>query len=242
MPLPQTPPGGGGRPARTHWHYVTTKPSQQWGAWIAGPCHWFTCHTNGRSVPCLHEMTGGELTCERCSAGQGTDVIGYQPIYRELDGRPCMVIVHEYSREVIDKLRLHQRVIVGRGPKTSDGVYIAPAMQAQPRYHSTLADRMRAADLTETLLRLWRLPDLEAWYRQTHGAPTSSTSSAPEPGPVPAETTPLRSDGKPFGAMNRAAAARYKGPEVPASEATDAIIKRFGNNVAKLPPSQNGQH
>lgn len=170
MSLPQHTPGEGGRRPRTHFTYVGPHKGKAFSAWMAGPAHWFLCHTKSKTQPCLHEMTGGELTCERCEQGHGIEEIGYVPLWREIDGKPVMVIVHDYVRETVDCLRLHQRVLVGRGEDDSDGVYVIPALKPDPKFQTTLADKMKPADLTQTLLRVWRLPDLVTWYEQTHGA------------------------------------------------------------------------
>lgn len=190
MPLPQTPPGGGGRRPHLHWVYIPTPRGKKWQAWIAGPCHWFLCHTKGRSKPCLHAMTGGELTCDVCSPFNVPECIGYQPLYRESDGRPCQVVVHEYTREQIDALKLHQAVWVSRGEGATDAVSIGPMLSGGTRYTSRLPERLRPADLTETLLRMWGIPDLVEWYRHTHGASDTPMSLTPAPPVAPAVTPP----------------------------------------------------
>lgn len=192
MSLPQTPPGGGGRRAHVHWVYIPTPKGKNWTAWIAGPCHWYTCHTKGKSKPCLHCMTGGDLTCELCSPFEVPVVIGYQPLYRECDGRPCQVVVHEYSREAIDAFKLHQPVRIMRGEGSTDSVAIMPQLGSAPRYTSRLAERLRPADLTETLLRMWSMPELTEWYRQTHGHGDNAVSlPPPPPAPPPVAKQPL---------------------------------------------------
>lgn len=185
MPLPQVSPGGGGRRASTHFCYVRTPNETNWNAWIAGPCHWFDCHTRGRTKPCVHAMTKGEVACRCAGTGEGCEEIGYQPLYREVDAKPVMVIVHDYTREIVDALKLHQRVLVGRGSEQSDGVYLTAALRAEPRYQSTLASRLQPADLTGTLLKLWRIPELVVWYNQTHGAGDDPIEHAAPPRSVP---------------------------------------------------------
>jgi hypothetical protein len=189
MPLPQVPAGNGGRRPRVHWHYPTTPTNSKWHGWIAGNCHWFECHTKGKSQPCTEVMTGGELRCPRCDACQPTEVIGYQPIYREIDNRPCFVILHEYTREVVDALKLHQRVIVCRGPEQSDGCAIVPALNPEPRFQTKLQERLQPADLTETLLRVWRIPELVQWYDETHGCAPIAPPEPHRAAPAPVKTT-----------------------------------------------------
>lgn len=227
MGLPQARAGDGARNPRVHFAYVSTSHGKNWHAWIAGPCHWFHCHSKGKTKPCLYEMTGGEMGCDRCDAAQPCEVVGYQPLYRELDSKPVMVIVHEYTREVLDGLRLHARVTVGRGDSASDGVYVVPALKAEPRFQTTLQHRMVPADLTETLLRVWKIPELEQWYRQTHGAAK------------PPETQ--KSDGKPFSPWTRKAAQRAS--TGPLNEELDDVMARIKMRSKGLPePSSNGKH
>lgn len=235
MALPQVPPGGGGRKSHVHFGYVNTGFGKNWHAYMAGPVHWFACHAKGKTKACVSVMTGGELHCERCAAGQPTEETGYVPLYRELDSKPTMVIVHEYTREATDALKLHQRVIVGRGEDVADGVYVVPALKPEPRFQTTLKERMVAADLTETLLRVWGIPELVEWYRQTHGhqvAPAAPPAKPPAP-------PPKRSDGLPFSPMTRAAAERADGPM---SEDVGEAINRVGKRLLAVKPSTNGHH
>lgn len=227
MSLPQTPPGGGARRPHVHFTYVKTPTNAKWFAHLAGPAHWYTVHPKGKTKPCLHVMTGGELACERCEQGYDSEVCAYVPLWRESDGRPVMVIVHEYTREVVDQLRVHARVLIGRNEEKSDGVYIIHAPNPLPVFHTTLQEKMRPADLTETLLRVWGVADLVTWYRRTHGA-----VKAPEP---------KKSDGKPFSPMMKAAARKASQGNV--TEDLDDLIGRIRKRAAALPePSSNGKH
>jgi len=237
MALPQLPSGNGGKRAYTHWCYVATQPNTNWHAWVAGPCHWFLAHVKGRTKPCLHEMTQGELTCPQCDAGMMCEPIGYQPLYREVDARPCMVILHEYTREAVDRLHLHARVTVGRGGESSDGVYVVPALKRDPVYQSSLVERMKPADLTHTLLKLWGIPHLATWYSETHGAPHVEVKPAPK-------LKPVKSNGKPFSpALQKAAeVAQQIGDDMLAGEGSDAVIQRLRAKAAAMRPSTNGDH
>jgi len=237
MALPQLPSGNGGKRAYTHWCYVTTQPNTNWHAWIAGPCHWFLAHVKGRTKPCLHEMSQGELKCPQCDAGMMCEPIGYQPLYREVDARPCMVILHDYTREAVDRLHLHARMTVGRGGESSDGVYVVPALKREPVYRSSLVERMKPADLTETLLKLWGIPDLTQWYRETHGGGVAPAKMVPK-------LEPKKSNGKPFSPMLKKAAevAQQIGDEMTAGVPVDAVIQRLRAHAAVNKPSTNGDH
>lgn len=207
MPLRQTPPGRGGVPARVFWVYIPTGKGEQWHAHVAGPCHWFECHTKGRSKPCLRCITGDELKCESCGPFNPVEPVGYQPLYRESDGRPCMTIVHDYAREQVDALKLHQRVVVGRNRGSTDGVYVMAALKTEPRYQTQLPERKRPADLTDTLLRVWAMPELTAWYVKQHRDSDIALSPPPPPTTKAKSGMRLRSNGQPFSPFMQAAAA-----------------------------------
>lgn len=235
MALPTKPPGGGGQTPRVHFTYVGTAKGARWNAWCAGPCHWFDCHTKGRTKPCLAAISGGALDCPRCTPLDPIDEIGYQPLYREIDARPVMVIVHEHSREQVDSLALHNRVLVGREEEASAAVWITHALKRTPLYTSSLPYLMRPADLTETLLRVWNLPVLTEWYRK----------NVPQTAPAPTvKVKPKKSDGKPFGPMTEKAAEKYSARDTDGQvqEEYDVIRERLKANAGNLKPSTNGNH
>jgi hypothetical protein len=185
--IKQASPGEGGRKARAHFTYVPTDPKRPWNAYVAGPCMWFTCHTKGRSKPCLESVTDGELTCPRCNELDPPQDIGYQPLYRAADSKPVMVIVHDYTREIVDSLRFHSRVLVSRGHAASDGVMVNPALDQLPKFQTALPERMRAAQPIESLLRLWGIPELIQWHNETEGTNFPVCITPPRKKPVPAK-------------------------------------------------------
>lgn len=174
-----------------------------------------------------------------CESGQLAEETGYQPLYREVDAKPVMVIVHGYAREVVDAIGLHKRVLVGRGSDITDGVYVIPALQPLPRYHSTLPERMVPADLTETLLRVWRMPQLVDWYQQTQGRPATPASAGVKP-----KTAPLKSDGQPFSDWTKKAAEKAAQDNAAGGdgEVFDVLKERMLNKVREKEPSTNGKH
>lgn len=191
MGLPQIPPGGGRERAYLHVPYVSTKKGHPWRAWIAGPCHWYSCHTSSRTKPCVHDMTGGELVCSICSPTKTPQVIGYQPLYRELDGRPVHVIVYAAMREYIDRRKFHQNVLVARGPEVTDTVYIDPILSGGTRYESTLPERHRPICLDQVLLRMWNIPALTDWYNRTQGASVPIKEESDTPVSLDPDVKPL---------------------------------------------------
>ena len=97
-----------------HFAYVGTDDGDRWNAYLAGPAWWGWCHKSTRTKPCLDLLTNGALECPRCLAGKEPLMTGYVPVYRQADGAPRSVIVAEVSREVIDSIKLHTRVLIGR--------------------------------------------------------------------------------------------------------------------------------
>lgn len=191
MPLPQKGPRKGAGNRRVHFPFISTPKGYSWSAWIAGPCHWFDCHSVGRTKPCLCEMTNGELFCTLDHVLDEPRTIGYQPVYARDNGRPGFVIVYDYAREQIDGLKLHHQVTITRGKGKSDTVSIVYTHLNLPLYQSSREDLMRPADLTESLLRIWKIPELVEWYRRTHGL-SDTPVSPPTPKVVPPETTPYK--------------------------------------------------
>lgn len=167
--LRQNRPEGGMGERVEYFAYVPTPANTRTHCYIAGPVAWYECHTKGRTKPCLHSITGGELACKQCEAGAPIEYIGYAPLYRETDSRPICVIVHEVSFEQTEKLKLHQRVLVGRNTHRGDPVYILPALDQNPRFVTSLKHRLAPVDLTRTLLRMWAIPDLVTWYETVSG-------------------------------------------------------------------------
>lgn len=218
MPLFQTPPGKGGKPRREHWTYTPTPNGTNWHAYIAGPCLWFDCHTKGRTKPCLHTVTNGALTCEKCSPFEVPEEVGFQPLYREDTGKPVVVVVHEYSRDQVDALRFHQRVVVGREKLIGSPLWIHKALHHEPRYTSSLPHRMRPADPTESLVRLWGMPELVEWFYKQRG-PSDTAVSLPQPPPsAPAVTPPPVIDKEVKGPLQKLAEAEERRKKEEADE------------------------
>lgn len=236
MGLKQTPPGGGGGKAHVHFTHVKTAHGQQWHAHMAGPIHWFTCHASQRSKPCLHAVTDGELVCDRCGPGRVTSVLGYVPMYREVDGKPVFVVVYDHAREQLDQLKFHRRVLVGRGPDQNDTIYILEALKQATKYDSRLPERWKNADLTPTLLKIWGIPELAVWYMRTEGKSDNAMS-------LPTGVA-KKSDGTPFSPGMQAAAKRWAPDTIePGSigEAIDLEREQLMRKQAGHVPHSNGK-
>lgn len=195
MGLRESAPGEKKPGARLHFAYTPTEPLEQWHAYTAGPAKWYACHCKGRTKPCLAHVTGGELVCERCNAGEESAETGFLPLWRELDWRPVFVIVHSAAREAIDALRHRQRVLIGRGAHKSDGVYAITPPKVQGTISSTDPAKLREQDVTPSLLRVWKIAELTEWYNRHIGPSKEGVSHTPAPAAVlpdvPRVTLPL---------------------------------------------------
>jgi len=155
----KTPEGG---KVLDRWQFVTTRAKEPWTGWVAGPCEWFQCHRNPQSKPCVFCFTDGEMKCARCTDGWQPYWWGYLPIYRESDGKPCLVGLHECSFDLASGLERLQHVRLLRGNAVTDGVGVFPTGGA--RYKLSRPDRFHAPDLYPWLFRLWKMPELHAWW------------------------------------------------------------------------------
>ena len=55
------------------------------------------------------------------------------------------------------------------------------ALTDKPLFETTLEERRYPADLTSTLLTMWALPELTAWYQERNGKAKDVTSSIVTP-------------------------------------------------------------
>lgn len=238
MALKKAAPGEGAAGVRVHFRYVGTGPAKTWAAHTAGEPHWFMCHTSERTKPCVHWMSDGALPCAKCDPKKPAVEMAYMPLYRSSDGCPVMVVIYADQRDHADKLELHTRVMIGREGDKGDAVYIRKCADQSPKYQSTLACRLFAADLTETLLAMWKLPDLVEWYRKQPKPSDNAVS--------PVREVAMRPDGEPFSPMVQKLAKKLGAPTTRDAAALanyDAIANRIKNKVGlNGKPSTNGNH
>jgi hypothetical protein len=179
MGLKKAPPGERTAARPIYFGYVQTPKNSQWEAYVAGPAWWGMCHYAGKTKPCLHWVSDGALECPMCASVKPPEMVGYLPVWRAIDGRPVMVLVHEITREVVDSHGLHVRVLVGRGVDKTDGCYVIRAIKPGIAFSTTMAEKLRPADVTHSLLTMWRLPTLTAWYHAQHGIPDGGCTTPP---------------------------------------------------------------
>jgi hypothetical protein len=238
MPPKKGTPGKGAcqRPDSFSYCPVAHGLKATFSAWLAGEPYWAEeAHEHTKddpgTKPCLHWLTDGELKCPRCRRARPVKCIGWVPLYREIDSRPVVVIVHESASDLLAGLRHPATVLVGRiGPK--DSVFVRRA-DTQVTFKSEKQTRMSPIDITNDLLMMWNMPEYNEWLRgQRVTALTQHVKQTEEP---------KRSDGKPFDPFHRNAAVRYSTPDVHAvGELADDAVKAAVARTSK--PSKNGHH
>lgn len=236
MRLPQASPEDGGRGSHEHFTNWSIGCGEKHYAYVAGRCQWFVCHPSERSKPCTHWMTKGDVPCKRCAQKKPVCQLGYLPVWRGTDWRPKFVILYQPEREHVDKLKLHQRVIIFRERDRGSTLTIRPALETEPAFVTTLEHRKWPQDIWFTLLTVWDIPELTSWVASVC-EPSDNALSQPQP--------PVKSDGEPFSPMTAKAVEKYAPPDEPKSE-SDELFKEAGNRllsrVRKGEANGNGKH
>lgn len=198
MPPRESPPGGEARRRALHFGYVPTAANEQWHAFIAGKPRWLYCHCKGKTKPCVHAITGGELHCELCNPMNPAESTGFLPLWREIDWKPVFVIVHEPVREAVSGFSHRARVLIGRGGGSTDGVYVISPLKKGSYLSSTDPQKMAEQDVFPSLVRIWKHPGLIEWHARDTGRETGGCITPPEKPDVlpitPRITMPVDSD------------------------------------------------
>lgn len=236
MRVPSAPRRTGARTKPVHFTYVGVERGQPTEAYIAGPTWWGYLHMSKPSKPCVYEVTGGKIECRFCRAGRHRVAVmkGWVPLYRRVDTLAWMVPVDEGQRDRIDALDTFTKVMVGRGGGKGVGVWVQPCTNQEPAWSCTLPERSTAADVTESLLTVWAVPEVLAFFGRASDTAVSLTHAAtPDGGETPPAQdappavrpyTPTEGDGA-------AQAADYT-----------ATVNRIKERVGALKPSANGRH
>lgn len=161
--------GGGSRPDSFSYTPVGNGLKSAFGAWLAGPAYWceeaHEYHERiGPTKPCLHWLTGGEVRCDRCRKQPKVSCLAWVPLYREVDSKPILVIVHEVAADLLAPLRYPDYCLVGR----IDGVSSVFVRKSDsPLSLQTEKEcRKRPVDVTSDLIGIWNVPELNDWLRR----------------------------------------------------------------------------
>ncbi len=201
-----TPGKGDSQRAEQFSNAKTPASAKTWDAWCAGEPYWCLAHEHTDAEPgtkaCVNWLTDGELKCPRCRLkSKPRTWVSYVPLYRDLDNKAVFVICHETVRDLLDQLFFGVAVYVGR-VEAKASIFVKRSVN-EKRYTSSMPTRQVACDLTDTLLNIWKWPQYEEWL--TNKEEHDKLRGVPK---VP-KLAPLRSDGKPFSPVHRAAAERY---------------------------------
>ena len=165
-----------------HWGHDKVPKGEERTGGLAGDVHCFPCHSSKATKPCLKAIVGKEAPCPGCDANTPVKQLGYVPVYRH-DGKPMIVVVQDYSFEYLDKLKLHQFISWGREKGNGEGVWVKKNDLNRP-WTSAIPAKMRPADITEALCKIWRLQEwvgfVRLWVGEAHAPPP------PPPPPPPA--------------------------------------------------------
>lgn len=157
--------------------------------WIAGPCVWVEVHAIGRSFPCLPLITDGQLVCVIDHAKFPLMLLGYQPLYNE-QNKPTLIGLMETAYDQVQKFKLHQPVMWGKGEGKYGVVSLLPRTEKDP-FVTVLDERKVAADCWPGLVTLWKDPALKELFDLVYVGPSCTRPIRATPGaPVIDESDP----------------------------------------------------
>jgi hypothetical protein len=115
--------------------------------------------------------------CDTLNPAEST---GFLPLWEAVAWKPCMVIVHESVREVVDKHAHRSRVLIGRGTGKTDGVYVVNPLKAGQWLTSTDEQKLAPQDVWPSLLRIWKIAPLIEWHERQTGVSLGGCHTPPE--------------------------------------------------------------
>lgn len=232
MNVPKASPGEGPKKERDHFPHWSIGGGERHFAYIAGPTAWVIGHPSDKGTkPCLCWMTTNALPCRFCALGKCPCRLGYVPLYRAVDWKPLLVIVYDEEQEWIDKTNTHDRVQIGREKEKGARLWVRRCLEQEPKYATTVTRRQHPQDVDESMLTLWKMPELMSWLahrRVSDNAVSLEADIARGEAKVVSESpqpyTPPAGDG--------------------AAQAADfgSIVSRIKGKAGGLKPSANGRH
>lgn len=166
MRIPSAARRTGARNKPVHFTYVSVERGQPFDAYLAGPVWWGELHMLKPSKPCVFAITGGAVACRYCGVPPRPVAVmkGWVPLIRRSDTWPICVPVDEVQRDHLDVLKPWTKVVVGRERGKGIGVYVREALNQEPKWSSSLPEWSAPADITESLINMWKLPEVVAFF------------------------------------------------------------------------------
>jgi hypothetical protein len=236
--FPNAPRRGKESSRPEHFAFLRGYKGEELYGFFAGPIIWLQMHTSDQgSKPCLHLLSGGELSCPKCKYGEPARK-GACGFYHWRDWKPYFLWVDDSREDVYEAFRWKHKIKFGREKCKGSPVWAALCLAQHDEFPTTDPRRLRPADLTESLLRIFDDAALTLWYRTTHGASDKPVS-------LP-KGTAVREDGTPFSPQMQAAAKRYGAPvrtgdpeTIETDLSVDYLQALQGRDTR---PSKNGKH
>jgi hypothetical protein len=238
MSFPNAPRRGKDNSRPEHFAYLKGYKGEELYGYLAGPVVWLELHTSDRgSQPCLHLLTGGELSCSKCKYGEPSRK-GALGFYHAKDWKPYFVWVDESREDIYAGFRWLAKLKFGREKLKGSPVWAALCLSQHDEFPTTDPRRKKPIDLTESLLRIFADDALTLWYRGSHGLSDRGVS-------LP-KGTAVKDDGEPYSPALQAAAKRHGADVLPPGVRgietdVDAEFLRGLQDRARK-PSKNGKH
>ena len=163
-------PGEGKNSRAEQFSYTSTQPglAKVWYGWCAAEPYWCLAHEHTKAQPgtkvCVNWYTDGEMICPRCKPAVVPSRIGYVFLYREVDHKPVLVIVHESAEDLLKGVVFGVRCMVGCVERGAS-VFVRPAPD-QTRMLTENPLRKVPCDIALSLHTLWGYGALAAWDAQ----------------------------------------------------------------------------
>lgn len=176
MTLPNAPRRGKDNARPDHFAYCELKHGDEQIGYLAGPILWMEIHQSDfGSKPCLEKLTGGDLSCSRCKYGKPVQK-GACPWWHAETHTPHMYWLDDGRREVYEAITWARKLKFRREKIKGAPVWAHVCLNQEPLFKSEHPCRKGPADITRSLLTMFKLPELDMWYAQTHGLSVNAVS------------------------------------------------------------------
>jgi hypothetical protein len=203
-----------------------------WAAHAAGEPYWCRCHEHNKhqhgTKVCLTWYTDAALPCPRCRPGVRATRVGYCPVWREFDGKPVMVIVHESAEDHLKGVGYGVRVLVACLEQGSS--VVVKRAEEQTRFQSEHPLRQAPCDISLSLYTMWGYQQLVEWDAKQAREKKVKFNDAAELD----TTTPAATGVRPELRAAMARAERIAGADV------DEVTRRALARAAQPEPHANG--